>query len=265
MIKRLFIAIPTPGMIQIETALSLCGVVSTLVAQRVPHQVNYFSSADIVHSRNRLAAAFLADPKNSHILFIDGDIGFDPRVIDDLAKRGADFAACDYPRRTIDFEVFRSAVEADIAIGGKRKTATADLLARTASYTFRKTGFDGAPWPFVMQGGFLSVPAVGFGLALIARRVFEQMIAAGAVEPVAPDPPKYPEASSFGFFERVRDSAAPGWLSEDLSFCQRWVVDCGGEIWIKQDTAIRHIGDYPFSGNLARHFEAIAAKRSPVQ
>jgi hypothetical protein len=265
MIKRLFIAIPTPGMIQIETALSLCGVVTSLTARRVPHQVHYFSSADIVHSRNRLAAAFLAAPQCSHVLFIDGDIGFDPLVIEELAKREVDFAACDYPRRTVDFEVFRSAVEADFAVGGKRQTATADLLARTASYTFRKSGFDGTPWPFVLQGDFLSVPAVGFGLALISRRVFERMIAAGVVDPVAADPPKYPAASSFGFFERVRDAASPGWLSEDLSFCKRWVADCGGQIWIKQDTAIRHIGDYPFSGNLARHFEPLAGKRQPRQ
>jgi len=260
LIKGLFIAIPTPGMIQIETTLSLCGLVANLSSRGVAHEVHYFASADIVYSRNRLAAAFLAARKCSHILFIDSDMAFDPGIVDDLATRNAEFAACDYPRRTVDFEVFRKAVEADYELGSERRTSTADLLARTAKYTFRTKAFDGSPWPFVQHEGFLSVPGVGLGLALVSRTVFERMIAAGVVDAVAPDPPKYPAETSFGFFERARDLCSPGWLSEDLSFCRRWVVDCGGEIWIKQDTPIRHIGDFAFSGNLDRHFQALAAK-----
>ena len=35
-------------------------------------------------------------------------------------------------------------------------------------------------------------------------------------------------------------------LSEDFSFCRRWVMDCGGTVWAHPSADIRHVGSMTF-------------------
>jgi len=255
MINGLHIAIPTPGEIRIETAMSVGAVVSDLARQKIRHTMSYFSSADIVYSRNRLAARFMADKNYSHMLFVDGDMGFAVKELKAMLEMNAPFVACDYPMREMDVEAFRKAVEADAELPADQRSTTAQLLSRQSSFTFRRHGFDGKPWPFAVNGPFVSVPAVGLGLALIRREVFETMIEKGCVDPITPEPPNYPERSSFGYFDRVRDVSGK-WMSEDISFCRRWIEDCGGRIWVRQDAPMTHIGAFRFEGRLQDYLES---------
>ena len=50
----------------------------------------------------------------------------------------------------------------------------------------------------------------------------------------------------YGFFSKVR--VGDILLSEDFSFCHRWVNECAGEIWCKIDSYARHLGEFKFSG-----------------
>lgn len=136
-------------------------------------------------------------------------------------------------------------------------------LSRTASFTLRQRDYSGKPWPFRMKDGVVSVPGVGLGLALIARSVFETMIEKGCVERIAGQEPQYPDETSWGFFDRVRDPGDKkwgGWMSEDLSFCKRWVHDCGGQILVRSNATIQHIGNYKFTGSLMGRFTATPDK-----
>lgn len=257
MIRGVCIAIPTRGDLRIETALSLCGVISKLVGQHVPHAVKYYSSADIVLSRNRLACGFLADEKYSHILFIDSDMGFNPDVFDKLAKIDVPFAACAYPKRALDMEKLRREIEAEAGKPLDDRATMSQILSRVANFTFRPFDFDGRPWRFETRGSYLSVAAVGFGLALISRDVFTKMVEVGCVDRVLPDGENYPASSSYGYFNPVPREDGLGWLSEDYSFCQRWVVSCGGKIWVDQASTIQHVGDFQYSASLLEHLQSI--------
>jgi hypothetical protein len=42
-----------------------------------------------------------------------------------------------------------------------------------------------------------------------------------------------------------------GALSEDLSFCKRWVAGCGGEIWADTESTISHHGSWTYTGRYA--------------
>jgi hypothetical protein len=40
-------------------------------------------------------------------------------------------------------------------------------------------------------------------------------------------------------------------LSEDFSFCKRWIDDCGGKVWAHAERNIRHAGRMVFSSRYA--------------
>src|SRR5262245_12200380 len=51
----------------------------------------------VQYARNYCAALFLRDPKLTHIMWIDSDLGFDPRAIVKLVDRDKDMVGGVYP------------------------------------------------------------------------------------------------------------------------------------------------------------------------
>lgn len=256
MIKGLFIALPTQESLHIQTAMSLFRVVEKITQQGIPHKVHYYSSSDIIMSRNRLAAAFLSNEDYTHIFFVDSDMSFEASVFDSLAQMNEPFVACGYPKRALDLEKFRKAVEAEAAKPIDDRAPTKELLSEILDFTLMEKDFCDNPWSFETRSGYFSVPGIGFGLALISRQVFVSMIENGCVDPYMPKGERYPRSTSYGFFNQVIRS--DGYvLSEDLSFCKRWVADCGGKIWVLADPTISHVGSFSFSGSLADKFKRL--------
>ena len=256
MIKSLFIALPTQENLHIKTAMSLFSVVAKVTKQGIPHKVHYYSSSDIIMSRNRLAARFLSNEAYTHILFVDSDMAFELSVFDGLAQMDEPFVACGYPKRALDLEKFRKAVEAEAAKPLDDRAPTKELLSEVLDFTLMEKDFCDRPWSFETRDGYFSVPGIGFGLALISRQVFVSMIENGCVDPYMPKGKQYPRSASYGFFNQVMRPNGYA-LSEDLSFCKRWVADCGGKIWVLADPTISHVGSFAFSGSLADKFKRL--------
>ena len=110
--------------------------------------------------------------------------------------------------------------------------------------------FDGSAWDARREGRFLSVPAIGTGIMLIRRNVLEVMRDKG----IAPARPGYRDLPLLGaaplhdFFGPVMVPDGSLTESEDISFCKRWVEDCGGEIWADIESRILHFGMRGHSG-----------------
>ena len=51
------------------------------------------------------------------------------------------------------------------------------------------------------------------------------------------------------FFSHKLDEAGEFYYGEDQSFCHRWVVGCGGDIWVDSRAKIGHVGAFTFWGD----------------
>ena len=134
-----------------------------------------------------------------------------------------------------------------------------DALSLTYEFTVRTTRRRD------FQDGLLKVRGVGMGATLIARRVFETMIEAGCA-------PKLKSSEIFGamgledfaydFFGALRLPEGQV-LSEDYSFCERWITNCNGEVWAAVDKDIGHIGEMRHAASYSRRLKLQATINKP--
>lgn len=201
----------------------------------------------ITRARNSVVAEFLKDTTATHLFFIDADIGFSPAQAFRLIDAGFDMAAAAYPVKHLDW-----------------RRADGGAPAASFDYVVEFCDADGRPTktPVDAANGFARARYVGTGFLLVRRVVFERMAA------------HYPDtryrtthASAdadireplHAFFDCRIDPASGIYLSEDFTFCQRW-LEMGGEIQVDVQSRLTHVGRHPFEGDLgARHAPPAAA------
>ncbi len=153
----------------------------------------------ITRARNDCVASFLANPRFTHLFFIDSDIGFAPEAAFRLLLADRDVAAGVYPLKREDWPPG----------GVPQGTTRAEFEARYARYTVNtgrpgETGVD-----LVIDGdGFMQVREAPTGFMCLKRQVFDRLIAAYPELRYVPDWPKgtYPEGGvHFRFFDVMVD------------------------------------------------------------
>ena len=72
------------------------------------------AESHINRARNRLVAAFLAEKRASHLLFIDSDIGFLPKDVAALTRANFDVVCGLYPMKSYGWEAIRQAAVAGV-------------------------------------------------------------------------------------------------------------------------------------------------------
>jgi hypothetical protein len=200
----------------------------------------------ITRARNILVAQFLADETATHLLFIDADIGFEPDQVFDLLDADKDVAGAAYPAKRLDWPLVSAAAAA----------GRTNLPASTFHYVVEFL----EPDRITAVNGFAKARYLGNGFMMIRREVFGKI--AG----------HYPEIRFGGlavtrdfdlaednrhaYFDCVIDPKTGEYLSEDYTFCKRW-VDMGGEIWVNMRSKLRHTGPIEFQGDLMSTFEAV--------
>ena len=100
------------------------------------------------------------------------------------------------------------------------------------------------------QKGFIEVDGVGAGVLLIQRSAIEQMLKKMPNLSDKGAPKTSPLARGLDRLIRAFDPITTdvGRLSEDFSFCHRWRVECGGEIWASTNRKITHVGLHHYEG-----------------
>ena len=101
--------------------------------------------------------------------------------------------------------------------------------------------------------GFIEVEGCGAGVMLIARDCIEQMLKKLPKISDTAAPKNSPLARGLNRLIRAFDPITldAGRMSEDFSFCHRWRVECGGEIWASTNRKITHVGVHHFEGRWA--------------
>jgi hypothetical protein len=195
--------------------------------------------ADIVESRNFLLTHWYDKTDATHMLFIDADMGYDPKLIADMVGLRKPIVGVIAPRRQIDLNRL-----VDLAAKGEKPESA---IARAHEFLVRPVSRTAKPR---IVNGFMEVQGCGAGIMLIERGCVKTMLEklpqlsdtkAKKTSPLARNLDRLIRA-----FEPV--TVDGGRLSEDYSFCHRWRTNCGGEIWANISHQIIHVGLHRFAG-----------------
>lgn len=166
----------------------------------------------ITRARNNLAARMLTDPKATHIMFIDADIGFDEDAIFKLIGHDLDMVAGVYPKKTLPISYVVNGVK-----GGE------------------------------VRGTLQEVRHAGTGFLLIKRGVFERLIEKFPDRKYRDNIGygKIYEPFMYGFFETIIDEQGY-YQSEDYYFCDLVRRELGIKVWVDRSIHLSHTGYFVF-------------------
>jgi len=210
-----------------------------------------FNESLIQRARNYIADEFMRSDC-THLLFIDADIGFNPRdVLGLLAVNLTDPEKYNvvtglYPKKTIAWEKVQKA-----AAAGKADENPFELENYTADYVFNPVNKTTS----INLGEPLEVAEAGTGFMLIARETFEKFATAYPELSYKPD---HARTDNFdgsrdvhAYFDCIIDPVTRRYLSEDYFFCKK-SREAGMQIWACPWMQLQHIGTYIFKGDLGK-------------
>jgi hypothetical protein len=263
---RLLIATPAyGGLVSTIYLESLLAAKARLEAQGARVAVYTISNESLItRARNacvaRFRAARLDGQPLTHLLFVDGDIGFPPDAIPRLIRFGAPVVAGCYPLKMVDYAAIAEALRARPPLA-----ATPEALeSATLHYPLRA-----APITEI-RDGFVRVEEVGCGFLLLERRVLDELIArygdelrylndvAGYGDPSQTYELLAEELTFYALFETAIDPATHRYLSEDYAFLRRW-RELGGEVWMDITLPLAHAGTHVYRGHVGHFLESFGA------
>ena len=200
----------------------------------------------VTRCRNDCVAVFLANPRFTHLFFIDADIGFTPEAAFRLLLADRDVAAGVYPLKREDLAARRRA----------QGTTRARFEALYQRYTVNSGREGEASIELsIDRDGFMEVREAPTGFMCIKRRVFDRLIEAYPDMRYVPDWPKgtYPEGGvHYRFFDVMVDPESRRYLSEDYGFCRIW-EEIGGKVYRRRQFRPLAPGRAPLHRRFRRH------------
>ena len=166
----------------------------------------------IPRGRNALVARAMHNPRATHLMFVDADIGFDPEYILMLLQEDVDVIGGGYPKKSLPIDYVINPIAGGIADEVKAE-----------------------------------VERIGTGFLLLKKNVFSRMSEAMPELKYTDDCGLDPSINQhlYAFFE-CGLFGEKVFMSEDWLFCNRW-RSLGGKIFISKRFALTHIGSYAFS------------------
>lgn len=225
MTAKVLVAIPAyGGSVKVQFFMSCIRMQAELAKAGIELQFGTVSFPDITEVRNIFTTIFFDNTSATHLLFIDSDMSFDPKLIIDM----------------INFD------QPIVGVVATKKKYPIEFVGRASL---------GDPLSPVEFDGFIKVDGAGTGIMLIQRECIAKMLheMPDIIDPYPIDLHPAAElirAQKLNRLLRPFDSIVNmeiGRLSEDLSFCNRW-HRCGGDIWVNISHNIGHIGDHEFVG-----------------
>jgi hypothetical protein len=189
----------------------------------------------IPRARGGLATQFLRRDE-THLFFVDADIGFRPEQVFRLLDSGKPLVGGVYPLKDYDWERARRA-----AVQG-----AADLKGAAARFVLRFLPSAGNE--VEVNDGFARVAYIGTGF-MLAERAVVAAVAAAHPELRARMSDMSSQDEVHMLFETMIEPETGEYLSEDYAFCRRW-RDLGGEVWADVTPRLTHVGRATYGGAL---------------
>jgi hypothetical protein len=224
-----------------------------------------FNESLITRARNYCADEFMRSG-DTHLMFIDSDIGFNANdVIALLALQSEnpeddkyDIIAGPYPKKCISWEKIKLAVDKGFADDDANQ-----LEKYVGDYVFNPTG-DRAEIPL---GEPVEVLEAGTGFMMIRRNTFEKFQEAYPEQLYTPDHVRTEHFDGsrqiMAFFDTPICPDSNRYLSEDYMFCQ-WTRKAGMHVWFCPWMQLQHVGMYVFGGSLVDLAQIGAAATADV-
>ncbi|MCW2273443.1 hypothetical protein GJ654_05630 [Rhodoblastus acidophilus] len=193
----------------------------------------------ITRARNLLVSQFLDDASATHLLFIDADIGFDPRQVARMLAFDADVVAGMYPLKLLDWN------------SGLQRAVDGEPV-ETAPLRYVGSPCEGAEAE--ARDDFVTGTYAGTGFMMISREALVKMAAAYpqlrySASHAGPARSGGPSVSpnQYAFFDCMIEPETGVYLSEDYTFCRLW-RNIGGKVWLDTQGALIHVGAHEFHG-----------------
>lgn len=207
-----------------------------------------FNESLITRARNYCVDEFMRSDC-THMMFIDSDIGFDPRdVLAMLALQSDDseydVLAGPYPKKCISWEKIKLAVDKGIADDDPNV-----LEKFVGDFVFNPKGGGGN----IRIDIPVEVSEIGTGFMMTKRSAFEKFEKAFPQYSYKPDHVRTEQFDGsreiMQYFQAEIDPASKRYLSEDYWFCQK-LIEIGGKVWYCPWMKLQHVGSYIFGGSL---------------
>jgi hypothetical protein len=210
-----------------------------------------FNESLITRARNYCADEFMRSG-DTHLMFIDSDIGFNANdVITLLALQSEnpeddkyDIIAGPYPKKCISWEKIKMAVDKGFADEDPQH-----LEKYVGDYVFNPANNTNA----IPLGEPVEVMEAGTGFMMIRRNTFEKFQEKYPQQLYTPDHVRTEHFDGsrqiMAFFDTPICPDSNRYLSEDYMFCQ-WTRKAGMHVWFCPWMQLQHVGMYVFGGSL---------------
>jgi hypothetical protein len=214
----LLIAMPCyGGLVSDKTAKGLFNLGKDLRTNQIDHGLLTMANESLVtKARSRIANFFMNNTEYDYIMFIDADVGFTSEDVFKLLDSKKDMVCGAYPMKGIPLR-----------------------------YNYNISN------PEVKEGDLIKIENIGFGFALIHRKVFTSIIEKYGEElkyypatnnsSIPPTEKEYHNSYHY-FLELKKDMA---YLPEDFSFFER-AKSVGYETWLNSSIRLSHVGSHVY-------------------
>ncbi len=201
----------------------------------------------VTRARNGIVGEFMRDGRATHLLFIDADIEFMPRMVSRLLGAGKDVVCGVYPVKGLRLDRVMA-----------RPAGTSPLAAEAASLDYAVKLKPGCRMD---AQGFLEVEYAATGFMLIRREVFSRLADAYPDLRYRGDYTNAAADEQYAFFDTLIDPDTREYLPEDYAFCKRW-RSIGGAIHVSVPGKFAHVGTRAYAGDFAAFLASCGANRN---
>lgn len=223
-----------------------------MTKHNIPYSLTTSANESLItRARCHMVAYFMANPKATHLMFIDADINFDIIDVLHMLQHDKDIIVGAYPKKDLDFNAMRTGLTSNPnATDEEFKSYGANYAL---NYAWQRE--EGRSSTIQTENGLVKLKDAATGFMLIKREVIEKMIA------------EYPDLYfnndlsmdaefakwTYLFFDAMHEPDTKRYLSEDYAFCRRW-QNIGGEVWLDPIINLDHVGHFTFNGRVGNMF-----------
>lgn len=248
--KKLFLATPMyGGQCAGMFARSVADLSAMCAQYKIPLQMYFlFNESLITRARNYCVDEFMRSGA-THLMFVDSDIGFDPKDVLALLALQTEESEYDviggpYPKKCISWEKIKLAVDRGVADDDPNV-----LEKFVGDYVFNPKQGSGA----IPLHKPVEVLEIGTGFMMVRRKTFEDFAKAYPEKSYRPDHVRTEHFDGSReihmYFQAAIDPESKRYLSEDYLFCYD-VQKMGGKVWFCPWMKMNHVGTYIFGGSL---------------